>query len=63
MMLLHLDVDPQQESYQLLSQIPFAFPIYACHSIDLNHDGVNELLVTSMFGIHTLQVSCSFIQS
>lgn len=42
--------------YQLLWQRSFTHPIYRITSLDLNEDGIEELIVATQYGVHILQV-------
>ncbi|KAK9761763.1 hypothetical protein K7432_013102 [Basidiobolus ranarum] len=43
-------------AFKLVWKRAFAYPIYHIGDIDLDLDGLNELLVTSMYGVHILKV-------
>ncbi|KAI9282847.1 hypothetical protein BC943DRAFT_362376 [Umbelopsis sp. AD052] len=42
-------------SYFILWQRQFSYPIYRVVHLDINHDGLDELIVTTMYGVHILQ--------
>jgi hypothetical protein len=44
-------------TYQLLWQKSFTHPIYRIASLDLNKDGIEELIVSTQYGVHILQVT------
>lgn len=41
--------------YTVLWKRQFAYPIYRMTHLDLNHDGLDELIVTTMYGVHIFQ--------
>jgi len=41
--------------YQLLWQKSFTHPIYQITSLDLNEDGIKELIVATQYGVHILE--------
>ena len=43
--------------YNLCSQRTFAYPVCALHSNDIDLDGVDELTVTSLHGVHVLKAA------
>lgn len=43
--------------YKLAGRRQFPHPIYGIQSVDLNSDGLRELVVITMFGIHVFQTS------
>ncbi|ORX89644.1 hypothetical protein K493DRAFT_318548 [Basidiobolus meristosporus CBS 931.73] len=43
-------------AFKLVWKRAFAYPLYHIRDIDLDLDGLNELLVTSMYGVHILKV-------
>jgi hypothetical protein len=43
-------------SYFIMWQRQFSYPIYRMVHLDINNDGLNELIVTTMYGVHILQV-------
>ncbi|CAO3625427.1 unnamed protein product [Cunninghamella blakesleeana] len=43
------------QDYNVLWRRQFAYPIYRITHFDLNCDGLDELLVTTMYGVHILQ--------
>lgn len=43
--------------YNILWKRQFAYPIYRIVHLDLNRDGLDELIVTTMYGVHIFQVS------
>ncbi|KAI9258231.1 hypothetical protein BDA99DRAFT_515634 [Phascolomyces articulosus] len=43
------------QDYNILWQRQFAYPIYRISHLDLNLDGLDELIVTTMYGVHILQ--------
>lgn len=45
------------QDYNVLWRRQFAYPIYRIVHFDLNCDGLDELLVTTMYGVHIFQVS------
>ena len=42
--------------WQLMHTLDFAMPLYALSYVDMTGDGLNELLVLSLNGVHILQV-------
>ncbi|KAJ2958615.1 hypothetical protein NQZ79_g5790 [Umbelopsis isabellina] len=42
-------------SYIILWQRQFSYPIYRIVHLDINLDGLDELIVTTMYGVHILQ--------
>ncbi|KAI8981840.1 hypothetical protein BDF20DRAFT_431943 [Mycotypha africana] len=46
---------PGTYSYTVLWKRQFAYPIYRMTHLDLNRDGLDELIVTTMFGVHIFQ--------
>jgi hypothetical protein len=42
--------------YTVLWKRQFAYPIYRMTHLDLNRDGLDELIVTTMYGVHIFQV-------
>ncbi|CAG8502608.1 2575_t:CDS:10 [Acaulospora morrowiae] len=42
-------------SFELLFQKSFSYPIYRITGIDLNQDGIEELIVVTQYGTHILQ--------
>lgn len=42
--------------YTILWKRQFAYPIYRIVHLDLNRDGLDELIVTTMYGVHIFQV-------
>ncbi|GAB5591259.1 hypothetical protein Unana1_06159 [Umbelopsis nana] len=42
-------------SYFILWQRQFSYPIYRMVHLDINNDGLDELIVTTMYGVHILQ--------
>ncbi|CAB4424908.1 unnamed protein product [Rhizophagus irregularis] len=46
-------------TYQLLWQRSFTHPIYRITSLDLNEDGIEELIVATQYGVHILQPNLS----
>ncbi|KAJ1973861.1 hypothetical protein H4R34_004932, partial [Dimargaris verticillata] len=40
----------------------FSYPIFGIHLYDVNQDGVDELVVVTMRGIHVLQPNLYFIR-
>lgn len=42
--------------YTVLWRRQFAYPIYRMTHLDLNRDGLDELIVTTMYGVHIFQV-------
>ncbi|CAB5192498.1 unnamed protein product [Rhizophagus irregularis] len=46
-------------TYQLLWQRSFTHPIYRIASLDLNEDGIEELIVATQYGVHILQPNLS----
>ncbi|PVU91335.1 hypothetical protein BB561_004444 [Smittium simulii] len=44
-----------QEGYALVYKKKFKSPVYEIVAIDLNSDGLNELLITTLLGVHILQ--------
>ncbi|RGB35436.1 hypothetical protein C1646_699671 [Rhizophagus diaphanus] len=46
-------------TYQLLWQRSFTHPIYRITSLDLNEDGIEELIVATQHGVHILQPNLS----
>ncbi|OZJ01470.1 hypothetical protein BZG36_05390, partial [Bifiguratus adelaidae] len=53
--LIYKRASTQQPLYYILWQRSFAYPIYGIISLDLNLDGLDELVVVTMYGIHILQ--------
>ena len=52
-----LVIDSQDTiTYQLIWQRSFAHPIYRIAGLDLNEDGIEELIVATQYGVHILQV-------
>lgn len=47
--------------YTVLWRRQFAYPIYRMTHLDLNRDGLDELIVTTMYGVHIFQVITIFI--
>ncbi|KAI8149190.1 hypothetical protein BJV82DRAFT_590977 [Fennellomyces sp. T-0311] len=43
------------QDYNVLWRRQFAYPIYRISHLDLNIDGLDELIVTTMYGVHILQ--------
>lgn len=43
--------------YTVLWRRQFAYPIYRMTHLDLNRDGMDELIVTTMYGVHIFQVN------
>ncbi|KAI7868019.1 kaptin-like protein [Spinellus fusiger] len=43
------------EDYNVLWRRQFAYPIYRMCHLDLNRDGLDELIVTTMYGVHIFQ--------
>lgn len=41
--------------YTVLWKRQFAYPIYRMTHLDLNRDGLDELIVTTMYGVHIFQ--------
>ncbi|KAG0738814.1 hypothetical protein G6F57_010710 [Rhizopus arrhizus] len=41
--------------YNILWKRQFAYPIYRIAHLDLNRDGLDELIVTTMYGVHIFQ--------
>ncbi|KAI7900813.1 uncharacterized protein BX663DRAFT_488127 [Cokeromyces recurvatus] len=41
--------------YTVLWKKQFAYPIYRMSNLDLNRDGLDELIVTTMYGVHVFQ--------
>ncbi|PVV01379.1 hypothetical protein BB560_004206 [Smittium megazygosporum] len=48
-----------QEGYALVYRKSFKSPIYKALSIDLNNDGLNELIIVTALGVHILQPNLS----
>ncbi|KAI9138511.1 hypothetical protein BKA69DRAFT_1127263 [Paraphysoderma sedebokerense] len=53
---------PSKSSYTLMYTHRFAYPLYHFTSLDLNCDGVLELVVTSMWGVHVLQYDLEIVR-
>lgn len=47
-----------RSQFKLIWQRSFAHPIHQVWYGDLTHDGLSELAIISMGGVHILQVSC-----
>ncbi|KAI7852020.1 hypothetical protein BDC45DRAFT_194455 [Circinella umbellata] len=43
------------QDYNILWRRQFSYPIYRISHLDLNRDGLDELIVTTMYGVHILQ--------
>jgi hypothetical protein len=50
--------------YTVLWKRQFAYPIYRITHLDLNRDGLDELIVSTMYGVHIFQVlyTCYYAQ-
>jgi hypothetical protein len=46
---------PGTQAYNVLWRRQFAYPIYRISHLDLNRDGLDELIVTTMYGVHIFQ--------
>lgn len=46
--------------FQLIWKRSFANPLFAIEYLDLTNDGLKELTVASLSGLHVLQVSDQF---
>ena len=44
------------QEYNVLWRRQFAYPIYRISHLDLNRDGLDELIVSTMYGVHVFQV-------
>lgn len=42
--------------YTVLWKRQFAYPIYRITHLDINLDGLDELIVSTMYGVHIFQV-------
>ena len=49
--------------FQLIWKRSFANPLFAIEYLDLTNDGLKELTVASLSGLHVLQVSDQFLRT
>lgn len=54
--LYSLSIVAGTQVYTVLWRRQFAYPIYRMTHLDLNRDGMDELIVTTMYGVHIFQV-------
>lgn len=50
------DLDERSGPFQLSTRVAFDHPIYALDAVDLNRDGIDELVVTTMYSIQVFEV-------
>ncbi|KAI8370824.1 kaptin-like protein [Choanephora cucurbitarum] len=49
------------QAYTVLWKRQLAYPIYRMTHLDLNRDGLDELIISTMYGVHIFQVSHFFM--
>ncbi|KAJ1659333.1 hypothetical protein IWQ61_001576 [Dispira simplex] len=62
-MLLIYGKGPDDQLYKVQWKHQFPFPIYAIYLHDVNLDGVEELIVVTMRGIHILQPNLAYLRA
>ncbi|RUS17014.1 hypothetical protein BC937DRAFT_90532 [Endogone sp. FLAS-F59071] len=54
-LLIYKRIPGTETQYYIFWRRGFAYPIYRLASLDVNRDGLDELIVTTMYGVHVFQ--------